>query len=104
MYGLDGSLRGAPRFGDLEGFQVENHPLVPVRTVEWNGWVFVNASGDAPEFSEHIGDLDELIADYGCGDLVAASRHDYIVAGNWKVITENYHECYHCSQIHPELC
>ena len=23
---------------------------------------------------------------------------------NWKVIVENYHECYHCPHIHPELC
>jgi Rieske 2Fe-2S family protein len=103
-YGLDGSLRGAPRFGDVDGFEVGHYQLVQVRSVEWNGWVFVNASGDAPEFSEHIGNLDELIADYGCGGLVGAARHDYVVAANWKIITENYHECYHCSQIHPELC
>ena len=23
---------------------------------------------------------------------------------NWKLIVENYHECYHCPSIHPELC
>jgi glycine betaine catabolism A len=28
----------------------------------------------------------------------------YEVAANWKVLTENYHECYHCPSIHPELC
>ncbi len=26
------------------------------------------------------------------------------MAANWKLIVENYHECYHCSTIHPELC
>ena len=31
-------------------------------------------------------------------------QHDYEVASNWKILTENYHECYHCPQIHPELC
>ena len=25
-------------------------------------------------------------------------------ASNWKILTENYHECYHCPMIHPELC
>ena len=30
--------------------------------------------------------------------------HTYDVAANWKVIVENYQECYHCSMIHPELC
>ena len=33
-----------------------------------------------------------------------ADRHTYEVAANWKVIAENYHECYHCPLIHPELC
>ena len=26
------------------------------------------------------------------------------MAANWKILVENYHECYHCSSIHPELC
>jgi Rieske 2Fe-2S family protein len=28
----------------------------------------------------------------------------YDVEANWKVIVENYNECYHCGPIHPELC
>ena len=32
------------------------------------------------------------------------ARHEYEVAANWKVIVENYLECYHCAPIHPELC
>ncbi len=35
---------------------------------------------------------------------MVADRHSYEVAANWKVIAENYHECYHCPLIHPELC
>jgi Rieske 2Fe-2S family protein len=35
---------------------------------------------------------------------VRLAFHDYVVAANWKVATENYHECYHCPLIHPELC
>ena len=31
------------------------------------------------------------------------ARHSYELACNWKVIAENYQECYHCSTIHPEL-
>jgi glycine betaine catabolism A len=105
VYGLDGSLRGAPRFGDVPGFDTADHPLVPVRVVEWDGWVFVNASGTAPEWSDHVGLLDEMLAAYGSENLVsAAARHEYVVQANWKIITENYHECYHCSQIHPQLC
>jgi len=74
------------------------------RVVEWHGWVFANASGDAPAFEEHVGNLEDLIRNYGCKSLTVAARHDYQIAANWKILAENYHECYHCSSIHPELC
>ena len=74
------------------------------RVVEWQGWLFANASGDAPTFEEHVGNLEDLIRNYGCEELVVAARHDYQIAANWKILAENYHECYHCSSIHPELC
>jgi glycine betaine catabolism A len=104
IYNLDGSLKGAPRFGDAPGFERRLHSLIPTRIAEWNGWIFVNASGDAPDFMQHSGDLDRLLSAYECDRLVVGARHDYVVEANWKVITENYHECYHCSNIHPELC
>ena len=102
-YGLDGTLSGAPGFGGLPGFDREEYSLVPLSVVEWHGWLFANASGDAPPFEEHIGNLGSLIRNHRPEELVTAARHDYEVAANWKVITENYHECYHCSVIHPEF-
>ena len=102
-YGLDGALAGAPGFGKLAGFDRDGYSLVPLRIVEWHGWLFANASGAAPAFEEHIGNLGELIKNHRPEELVAGARHDYEVAANWKVITENYHECYHCSVIHPEF-
>jgi phenylpropionate dioxygenase-like ring-hydroxylating dioxygenase large terminal subunit len=104
VYGLDGSLKGAPRYSEIPGFDPAEHSLVPLRVQEWNGWVFVNASGEAPDFSDHCGSLDALTKDHECARLVAVAKHDYVVEANWKIVTENYHECYHCPQIHPELC
>ena len=46
-YALDGTLRFTPRFDAPDGFDPADHPLTPVRTEEWCGWVFVNVSGDA---------------------------------------------------------
>jgi len=74
------------------------------RVAEWHGWLFANASGDAPPFEEHAGNLEDLVRNYGCEELVVAARHDYQITANWKILAENYHECYHCSSIHPELC
>ncbi|MGH3146237.1 MAG: SRPBCC family protein, partial [Rubrobacter sp.] len=76
----------------------------PPRVTEWHGWLFVNSKGNAPPFGEHAGNLEALILNYGCEQLVVAASHHYEVAANWKVLAENYHECYHCSSIHPELC
>ena len=60
--------------------------------------------GDALPFAEHVGALDELVALYQPGRLVPLASHAYDLACNWKVVLENYHECYHCPLIHPELC
>jgi phenylpropionate dioxygenase-like ring-hydroxylating dioxygenase large terminal subunit len=46
----------------------------------------------------------ELVAPYEPERLVTAGQHRYDAAANWKTLTENYHECYHCPSIHPELC
>jgi Rieske 2Fe-2S family protein len=37
------------------------------------------------------------------GALVTGVTLAYDVAANWKVIAENYNECYHCGPVHPEL-
>jgi Rieske 2Fe-2S family protein len=103
-YDLSGSLIAAPGFGEVASFDPAVHGLVqlPVRT--WQGWVFVNALGNEPSFEEHLGVLADLVAPYRPASLVLGATHDYVVAANWKVVTENYHECYHCPLIHPELC
>ena len=108
-YRLDGSLRVAPEFRDAAGFRLEEHALVELPAELWHGWLFVHAAhgieeGAPMSFANHVGALDELLAPYSPADLVLGARHSYTVAANWKVLTENYHECYHCPLIHPELC
>jgi len=62
VYSLEGALAGAPRFGEAPGFDKADYPLVQVRVAEWHGWIFVDASGDATDFGEHVGNLDGLLA------------------------------------------
>ena len=103
-YDLDGSLRAAPGFRDHQQFLAAEHGLVELPLESWHGFLFVNGSGDAPPFAEHVGALDDLVAPYQPERLVPLASHSYDLACNWKVILENYHECYHCPLIHPELC
>ena len=61
-------------------------------------------SDGVPSFEAHLGELGPAARAVRRRALVLADRHTYEVAANWKVIAENYHECYHCPLIHPELC
>jgi len=103
-YDLSGSLIAAPGFQEVASFDPAAHGLVRLPVEVWHGWVFVNALGDAAPFAEHVGGLTGLVAPYRPETLVRREVHEYVVRANWKVITENYHECYHCPLIHPELC
>jgi glycine betaine catabolism A len=103
-YNLDGSLRRATRFSDVPGFDPADFPLQPVAVREWDGWIFANLSGDAPELQRWLGNLDEHLHNLQIEDLVVPARHEYVIRANWKLIVENYLECYHCPSIHPELC
>lgn len=102
-YKLDGSLRNAPGFRGADGFDPQQHGLVELRLVDWHGWLFVDPSGRAGDFADHVAGFADVIAPYDPASLVVAERHSYELAANWKVIVENYQECYHCSTIHPEL-
>ena len=44
------------------------------------------------------------LANYGLDALVTGATMTYEVDANYKVLLENYNECYHCGPVHPELC
>lgn len=101
---LDGGLRNAPGFRDVAGFDKSEFGLVPIAVTDWHGWIFVDPSGDAGDFDDHVRDLESVVAPYRPEELRTVATHSYEIAANWKVIIENYQECYHCPSIHPELC
>jgi Rieske 2Fe-2S family protein len=100
-YGLDGGLRHG---SDQAGFDAAAEGLVPAPVESWGAWIFVNASGDAPPLAEWIGSLDDIARNYETERLRVAASHRYEIPANWKLVVENYDECYHCPQIHPQLC
>jgi Rieske 2Fe-2S family protein len=44
-----------------------------------------------------------MTAAYDWANARIAHRRSYGVAANWKLVMENYHECYHCGPAHPEF-
>jgi len=103
-YRLDGSLRNAPRFDEWDGFVPEENGLVELPTEEWLGLVFVATRPGVAPLREHFAELENFVAAYEPERLAVGARHDYVVQANWKVVIENYQECYHCPTIHPQLC
>ncbi|MEU3104034.1 aromatic ring-hydroxylating oxygenase subunit alpha [Streptomyces griseoflavus] len=103
VYRLDGTLRAAPRFGDLAERDPVGMGLTPVRSEEWHGFLFVNLSGDAPSLAATAGNLGPLLEAYEPAGLIRTAEHEYEVSANWKLLVENYLECYHCPSTHPEL-
>lgn len=100
-YALDGSLLKAPHaeIDDPASFR-----LHPVLVDTWGGFVFVHLTPDhAAPLADAVASSARTLANYGLGELVVGATLHYDVAANYKVLLENYNECYHCGPVHPEL-
>lgn len=105
-YALDGTLVASP-FVAAEAIPPESRRLHPVGVAQWQGFLFLHCSpGGAAggSLAEQIGASATRVARYPLAELKVARRLRYEVRANWKVILENYNECYHCAGVHPELC
>jgi Rieske 2Fe-2S family protein len=96
VYGLDGRLRRAPRMA--LGDRAHELGLVAMPLALRDGFVFVNLDREA-EARPALPDL----ARFGLARLRRAGGLAYEVACNWKIVCENYSECYHCPGVHPQL-
>ena len=108
-YGLDGRLIGAPHMDGVPGFDKADYSLHPVNLGLWAGFIFVNlASASTSPSDRDYMSLEEWLAQLAgkfpnLPKLRSAKRIDYNVQTNWKLIFENYSECYHCPGVHPTL-
>jgi Rieske 2Fe-2S family protein len=108
-YGLDGRLIGAPHMDDVPGFDKSDYPLHRVNLGLWEGFIFVNLRDASTERSGYrsLGDwvapLNGKFSHWNMSILQPAKRIEYDVRANWKLMFENYSECYHCPGVHPQL-
>jgi phenylpropionate dioxygenase-like ring-hydroxylating dioxygenase large terminal subunit len=102
-YELDGRLRKAPRSEEEPDFPQDELGLVPVAVDTWGPFVFANAGPDPEPLTQALGSLPAQVAELGLDvdSLVHHSRWEAEVAANWKIVSENFLECYHCQVAHP---
>jgi Rieske 2Fe-2S family protein len=104
-YDFNGALVAAPHLSASAGFNKQDFHLYPVGVDCWGGFVFVHLTpGEAKPLAAQLDGIPERLRRYPLSDLCIGATIHYQVAANWKIICENYNECYHCSGVHPELC
>ncbi|MDE3026665.1 MAG: aromatic ring-hydroxylating dioxygenase subunit alpha, partial [Acidobacteriota bacterium] len=102
-YGLDGCLRSAPRSEEEPDFPRDELGLVPLAVDTWGPFVFVNADPAPESLADALGSMPEQVAELGLDvdSLVHFTRWEAEVEANWKIVCENFLECYHCQVAHP---
>lgn len=102
-YSLDGELVGARLMEEVEGFERADFGLLPVAVTEWEGFIMLNMSPDPEPFEQAYAPLINRFPAWNIANLHSAQTIEYNIKANWKLIFQNYSECYHCPLIHPEL-
>ncbi|MEU0896040.1 aromatic ring-hydroxylating oxygenase subunit alpha [Streptomyces massasporeus] len=109
-YDLNGKLVAAPNLTKMPDVGRTEYGLASVTVREWLGYVWVCLAENPPSFEQSVmadvvarlGDV-ESVERYDVESLEVGRRIVYDVKANWKLIIENFMECYHCATIHPEL-
>ena len=107
-YSLTGKLLARPHFygGEKHDFNkayCHRADLVEIRCETWHDWVFVNISGTAVPFAEHIAFIEERIQGYDFSALGFSKKLEFDINANWKFAMENFIEPYHVFSCHPWL-
>jgi len=102
-YGLDGTLK-MPLYMP-EDFEPSDFGLNECHIKIHHGFIFLCLSPDpAPDFDEDFAVFEPHLAFHGFADAKIAHKESYPTAANWKLVVENFFECYHCAPAHPEFC
>lgn len=103
-YDLDGQLRAAASMPD--GFDKGANGLLPVNVGVFEGLIFVNfaPSKHAPFFDAFTKRFTALMKGQGLATAKVAARKSYPTVANWKLVVDNFFECYHCAAAHPSYC
>ncbi|HET9486941.1 MAG TPA: aromatic ring-hydroxylating dioxygenase subunit alpha [Chryseosolibacter sp.] len=102
VYNKDGSLFRARLMP--EDFDKSSYGLHAAHVRVIHGLIFISLSQDPPDFSKVADDYAAFLKPYKIDEAKVAYQKRYVLRTNWKLIAENFRECYHCGVAHPEYC
>lgn len=108
---------------EVPGFDKAEYSLHPLSLALFEGFIFVNLGNSAltaaspaslpsgerkkergyVSLERWFAPLNGKFSHWNLSILQSAKRVDYDVRANWKLMFENYSECYHCPGVHPTL-
>ena len=101
-YASDGQLIAAREMGSEFDRSQFGLRAFPVQTIE--GLIFINLSQQPESFEQVIEDGTAYLKPHALASAKIAARQVWQVKANWKLVMENFRECYHCPPAHPEYC
>lgn len=106
----EGGLRGARFASERPGFDKADFALSQVRIEEFGNCIFVNLDDDAASMAEMYGDVEQdirgrlpFLDDLKPAGIQTDMLGDTVQKAGWKVVVDNYVECYHCQHAHPDF-
>jgi Rieske 2Fe-2S family protein len=102
VFDKDGSLLKARLMPD--DFDRSSYALHPVQVRVTEGLIFISLAENPPDFSKVLRDYAPFLSPYKINQAKPAYKKRYELRTNWKLVAENFRECYHCGPAHPEYC
>jgi Rieske 2Fe-2S family protein len=87
-----------------DDFDKSLYGLHPVHVQVANGLIFISMAQKPPDFTKVLRDYAQFLSPYKINNAKVAFKKSYELRTNWKLIAENFRECYHCGPAHPEYC
>jgi Rieske 2Fe-2S family protein len=102
VYGLDGSLRGAPLVDDNQCFSKEGRGLREIPLGDWSGNLFINFAREPVPFAEFIAPWQQEYGFLQPERCRLAAKIPVLLECNWKFAVENLLDIYHVRVLHAK--
>jgi phenylpropionate dioxygenase-like ring-hydroxylating dioxygenase large terminal subunit len=102
VFDKDGRLIKARLMPD--DFCKEEHRLHKVNCEVIEGFIFICLDENPPSIEKLKKDFKPFLSPFKIAQAKIAHTSKYVLKTNWKLVGENFRECYHCGPAHPEYC